>query len=218
MNQLNNLLSKTNFSITEHLEMADIMVGLEPDLNYKEWIDLLSKNSDQLYIQSKPKKLHIKIADSIFQLYFITKLNRVDYFKLIELCSSPVKVTLENIQEHTHTELDSYFGVSTNIKALNYANMEHDIFYVEPIEYTHTHSPVNPEKVDLDPISIIEERKDYIYFHIEGICFEAKELVGSFDLYCGDEKITTAANKNEVLKKAKSYLDIINHHKEETQL
>jgi len=60
----------------------------------------------------------------------------------------------------------------------------------------------------MDSIKIMEERRDYIYFHIEGICFEAKELVGSFDLYCGDNKIATASNKNDVLKKAKLYIGI----------
>ena len=206
MNELNNLLNKTRFSITEHLDMADIMVGIEQDLTYHDWLNLIDKNSSQLYIQSQYKKLYIKIADNIFELYFITKLDRQNYFKIIELCSSPVKVILENIQEHSHTELDSYFGISANIKALNYADMEHNIFYVEPIEYTHVHSHAN---TNMDSISIIEERKDYIYFHIEGICFEAKELVGSFDLYCGDEKIATAANKNEVIKKAKSYIETL---------
>jgi len=206
MNKLNDLLSKTGFTITEHLDMADIMVGLETDLTYNDWIDFLDKNLDQLYIQSKYRKLHIKIADDIFELYFITKLDRLDYFKLIELCSSPIKVTLENMEEHSHTEIDSYFGISANIKALNYADIEHDIFYVKPIEYTHIHSPVNIEKITMEAISIIEERKDYIYFHIEGIYFEAKELVGSFDLYCGDNKIAIATDKNDVLKKAKSYL------------
>jgi hypothetical protein len=206
MNELNTLLSKTRFAITEHLDMADIMVGLEPDLTYNDWINLLDKNLDQLYIQSKYRKLHIKIADDIFELYFITKLDRSDYFNIIELCSSPIKATLEDIQEYSHTEFDSYFGVSTNIKALDYADLKHDIFYVEPIEYMHIHSPINPEKVAMDSISIIEERKDYIYFHIEGICFEAKELVGSFDLYCGQNKVATATDKNDVLKKAKSYL------------
>ena len=212
MNELNNLLDKTRFSITEHLDMADKMVGLEPDLTYNDWLKLIDNNSNRLYIQSKYKKLNFKIADNIFELYFITKLDRQDYFKLIELCASPVRVTLENIQEHSHTEFDSYFGISANIKALNYTDMEHNIFYVEPIEYTHVHSPTN---TNIDSISIIEERKDYIYFHIEGICFEAKELVGSFDLYCGNEKIATAANKNEVVKKAKSYLGIIQNQTEE---
>jgi len=212
MHELNSLLKKTRFSITEHLDMADRMVGLEPDLTYSDWLKLIDNNSNQLYIQSKYKKLNFKIAGNIFELYFITKLDRQDYFKLIELCSSPVRVALENIQELSHTEFDSYFGISANIKALNHTDMEHDIFYVEPIEYTHVHSPTN---TNIDSISIIEERKDYIYFHIEGICFEAKELVGSFDLYCGNEKIATAANKNEVVKKAKSYLDIINNQEEE---
>ena len=206
MHELNSLLKKTRFSITEHLDMADRMVGLESDLTYNDWLKLIDNNSNRLYIQSKYKKLNFKIADNIFELYFITKLDRQDYFKLIELCSSPVKVTLENIQEHSHTEFDSYFGISANIKALNHTDMEHDIFYVEPIEYTHVHSPTN---TNIDSISIIEERKDYIYFHIEGICFEAKELVGSFNLYCGDEKIGTAANKNEVVKKAKSYIETL---------
>ena len=212
MNELNNLLNKTRFSITEHLDMADIMVGIEQDLTYHDWLNLIDKNSSQLYIQSQYKKLHIKIADNIFDLYFITKLDRQNYFKIIELCSSPVKVALENIQEHSHTEFDSYFGISANIKALNYANMEHDIFYVESKEDTYVYSSVN---INMDSIKIVEERKDYIYFHIEGICFEAKELVGSFDLYCGDEKIATAANKNDVLKKAKSYLGIIQNQTEE---
>ena len=31
--------------------------------------------------------------------------------------------------------------------------------------------------------------------------FEAKELVGSFDLYCGSKKIATTSNKNDVLSK-----------------
>ena len=212
MNELNNLLSKTRFAITEHLDMADIMVGIGPDLTYNNWLKLIDNNSNRLYIQSKYKKLNLKIADNIFELYFITKLDRQDYFKLIELCSSPVKIILENIQEHSHTEFDSYFGISANIKALNYANMEHDIFYVEPKEDTDVHSSVN---INMDSIKIIEERKDYIYFHIEGICFEAKELVGSFDLYCGDNKIATASNKNDVLKKAKSYLGIIQNRTEE---
>jgi hypothetical protein len=215
MNELNTLLSKTRFAITEHLDMADIMVGLEPDLTYNDWINLLDKNLDQLYIQSKYRKLHIKIADDIFELYFITKLDRSDYFKLIELCSSPIKATLKDIQGHSHTEFDSYFGVSVNIKALDYADLEHDIFYVKPTESTHIHSPINLEKVAMDSISIIEERKDYIYFHIEGICFEAKELVGSFDLYCGQDKVATATDKNDVLKKAKSYLGIIQNQTEE---
>ncbi len=214
MNELKNLLNKTRFAITEHLDMADIMVGLEPDLTYNDWLALLNKNSDQLYIQSRYKKLHIKIADNIFELYFITKLDRQDYFELIDLCSSPVKVTLENIQEYSHTEIDSYFGVSADIKALKRTNIEHDIFYEESIEYTDIHSPVNLKKIAMDSISIIEERKDYIYFHIEGICFEAKELVGSFDLYCGDDKVATATDKNDVLKKAKSYLGIIQNQRE----
>jgi len=206
MNKLNDLLSKTRFTITEHLDMADIMVGLTPDFTYNDWIYFLDKNLDQLYIQSKYRKLHIKIADDIFELYFITKLDRLDYFKLIELCSSPIKVALENIEEHSHTEIDSYFGVSTNIQALMYTNMKHDIFYMEPIEYTHIHSPVNQKEIDMNSISILEERKDYLYFYIENICFEAKELVGSFNLYCGDEKIATATNKNDILEKAKIYI------------
>ena len=53
MNELNNLLNKTRFSITEHLDMADIMVGIEQDLTYHDWLNLIDKNSSQLYIQSQ---------------------------------------------------------------------------------------------------------------------------------------------------------------------
>ena len=186
--------------------MADIMIGEEPDLTYNDWLNLIDKNSDQLYIQSKYRKLHIKIENNIFELYFFTILERQDYFRLLELCSSPVKVTLENIQEHSHTEIDSYFGVSANFHALEFVNLDHDIFYVELIENTHIHSTVN---INLDSLSIIEKRKDYIYFRIDGIYFEAKELVGNYDLYYKGKQIATATNKNEVIGKAQSYMETL---------
>jgi len=213
MEQLNNLLSKTRFAITERLDMADIMVGYQADLTYNDWLVLLNKTADSLYIQSKYKKLHMKIEDDLYELYFIEKLERHDYFKILELCSSPIKVTLKDIQEHSYTQMDSYFGVSSNIEALNPIDLEHDIFYIEPFEYIH--DPINTDKVDLDSISIIEERQDYIYFKIDDLFFEAKELVGSFDVYCGSKNIFTAKNKNDVLKQAKSHLDIINNQKKE---
>jgi len=59
MHELNSLLKKTKFSITEHLDMADIMVGIEPDLTYNDWLKLIDNNSNQLYIQSKYKKLNV---------------------------------------------------------------------------------------------------------------------------------------------------------------
>lgn len=202
---LNTLLSKTKFAITEHLDMADLMVGYEYDLTYSDWLDLLDKNSTKLYIQSKRKKLYMRIEDNLCELYFIDRLERHDYFKLLELCSNPVKVVLTNIQEYSHTQIDSYSGVSANIEALEYSSMEHDIFYIEPFEYVH--DPINDSVHEIDDLFIIEERRDYIYFKINGTLFEARELVGNFDLYCGSQKISTAANKNDVLKQAKSYLD-----------
>ncbi len=213
MEQLNNLLSKTRFAITERLDMADIMVGYEPDLTYNAWLALLNKNENNFYIQSKNKKLHLKIEDDLYELYFIEQLERCDYFKLLELSSSPVKINLKNIKEHSYTKIDSYFGVAVDMVSLTYAKMEHDIFYTEPFEYVH--DPINADKVDLDSISILEEREDYIYFKIDDLFFEAKELVGSFDVYCGSQNIFTAKNKNDVLKQAKSHLDIINNQKEE---
>ena len=203
MEQLNILLSKTRFAITERLDMADIMLGYQADLTYNDWLVLLNKAADSLYIQSKYKKLHMKIEDDVYELYFIEKLERHDYFKLLELCSNPIKVTLKDIQEHSYTQMDSYFGVSSNIEALSPIGLKHDIFYIEPFEYIH--DPIHTDKVDYDSISIIEERQDYIYFKIDIIFFEAKELVGSYDLYCGSKKITTATNKNDVLQKAKDY-------------
>jgi len=213
LEQINKLLSKTSFAITERLDMADIMVGYEPDLTFDGWISLLNKNENNLYIQSKNKKLHLKIEDDLYELYFIEQLERYDYFKLLELSSSPVKINLKKIKEHSYTQIDSYFGVSVDMVALTYAKMEHDIFYTEPFEYVH--DPINTDKVDLASISIIEERQDYIYFKIDDLFFEAKELVGSFDVYCGSKNIFTAKNKNDVLKQAKSHLDIISNQKEE---
>lgn len=204
---LNTLLSKTKFAITEHLDMADLMVGYEYDLTYSDWLNLFDKNSTKLYIQSKRKKLYMKIEDDLYELYFIDLLERHDYFKLLELCSNPVKVVLTDIQEYSHTQIDTYSGVSTNIKALEYSTMEHDIFYIEPLEYVR--DPINENIHEITHLSIIEERKDYIYFKIDNTSFKARELVGSFDLYCGSKKISTASNKNDVLKQAKSYLDII---------
>lgn len=204
---LNTLLCKTKFSITERLDIADLMVGYEYDLTYSDWLDLLDKNSTKLYIQSKRKRLYMRIEDNLCELFFIDRLERHDYFKLLELCSNPVKVVLTNIQEYSHTQIDSYFGVSANIEALEYSTMEHDIFYIDPLEYVH--DPINDNIHKIEHLSIIEERKDYIYFKINNTSFEARELVGSFDLYCGSQKISTAANKNDVLKQAKSYLDII---------
>lgn len=213
MEQLNNLLSKTRFVITKRFNMVDIMVGYKPDLTYNNWLAILNKTADSLYIQSKYKKLHIKIEDDIYELYFIEKLERHEYFKLLELCLNPVKVVLKDIQAHSYTKMDNYFGVSSNIGALRYIDLEHDIFYIEPFEYLY--DPINTDKVNHDSISIIEERQDYIYFKIDSLFLETKELVGSFDLFCGSKKISTVSKKNDILKKTKSHLDIIDNQKKE---
>ena len=207
MKQLNNLLSKTRFAITERLCIADIMIGDKPKLTYKQWLIFLDENSDSLYVQSKKKKLLIKIKDNIYELYFIEKLDRHDYFKMLELCLSPIKIMLKDIKKHYRGNIDSYFGVSAKIKAICYTELEHDIFYIEHIKTEHVHDPIDTTKIDLSKISIIEERRNYIYFKIDDVSFEAKELVGSFDLYCGYTMISTEKNKNDVIQKAKSYFE-----------
>ena len=200
------------------MDMADIMIGLKPNLTFDNWLSLLNKYGNNLYIQSKNKKLHIKTEDKLYELYFIEQLGRYDYFKLLELCSSPIKVTVNNIKEHSYTQLDSYYGISVDIIALNYEVMEHDIFYIKPnneFDNNHVHNPINENEIDLSSVSIIEERYDYIYFKMGDLFFEAKEIVGSFNVYCGSKNIFTAKNKNDVLKQAQSHLDIINNKKEE---
>jgi hypothetical protein len=207
MKALNNLLHKTRFSITERVDMADIMMGHGSSLTYRDWIELISKNNACIYMQSKHRKLYIKIEDDIYELYFIEKMQRHDYFKLLEQCARPLRVNLIDIEEHSYTQMDSYFGISSYITAVKYIDIQHDIFYTEPLEYLH--DPIDIDMGNIDPITIIEERKDYLYFRIDNIMFEAKELVGSFHLYHKRKKILKAVNKNDVFKKAVSYADII---------
>ncbi|KIM10110.1 MAG: hypothetical protein KU38_07900 [Sulfurovum sp. FS08-3] len=130
-----------------------------------------------------------------------------------ELCSKyPIKVTLSDIsEEHRGGVIDSYIGVTAKLTAhstkTDYSIFEEENKYADENyqdKYNLLHSSIDEER--FETVSVIEERSDYVYFKIDDISFEAKELVGQFFLYCGRDKIAMCKSKNDALENAEAYI------------
>ena len=216
---LNEILSKTKFAITERMDYADIMMGEKPMWTYKKWINFIENNADNLYIQSEinkySKKIYLIIRNEKFELYVLDLLEKNDYYNLIKLCLSPVKIKLSNISDYMYEQIDSYFGISCNIEALRYSydhNDHNDLLDERLTNKDNIHIDATKEKPNIDGLYIMEERSDYLFFKIRGFVFEAKKIAGQFDLYferSTRDKILVAIvkNKNDILKSAEEFID-----------
>jgi hypothetical protein len=198
--KLNLILQKTRFAITEHIDMADIMVGQTDYYSYSLWLKKLSENNKKLLIQSKHKRLFLVFNNEVFEMYVQHLLPKIDYFELIEICKVPFFVSLDDVEDYSFKRLDSYYGISAAVNALSICSDTTSIFQIEIPHPPNIHKSIAQHFSE--NIQIIEERKDYLYFLLKGKYFEAKELVGIFDVYTGNKKIASASNKDDAIRSA----------------
>lgn len=117
--KINELLSMTKFAIGEKVDIADTMIGCEPELSLKDWNDLIINSSEDIYIQSKNKKLYIYIMSNEYELYFIDFLERNNYFELLELCRIPIWCSISQIEKYTsHQVFNDYHGISLLLEVI----------------------------------------------------------------------------------------------------
>jgi len=197
--EINILLEKMKFAITIKEDVADVMVYGEIDLfDFKE---LLDDNLDNLYVVAHEKKLYMKIKREVYELYFLEKLGYDNYFNFLEKFSVQKRCTVSDIEEYTHKGLmNHYHGVSFQLKVIEDAPSDKiDIFSsMEDLNI------LDDREVVLYGIKIVEERRDYIYFKYKGVAYEAKEIVGKFDVVADGEFIFSAFDKNDIYRKIKN--------------
>jgi len=117
--ELNHLLSKVRFAVTNQEDVADVMMRDELEEDYDDSFiskyieELLIDNRDNIYIQSYKKKIYMKIESNVYELFFIDRLDRVEYFSLMEQLSKQKRCIILEIEEYKYKGLmNHYEGVS----------------------------------------------------------------------------------------------------------
>lgn len=202
MKELNRLLKKTKFAITIQEDVADVLMRdeLEEELNHNELKEKVLENTDTICVQRYKKSLYIQVGDDIYVLYFINRLERVDYFNLLDQLSRQRRCLISDIEDYTHSGLfNRYEGISFSMEIIGDTPAKNkDINpYRDKIE------SFTQKEVVLVDMDLVEERKDYIYFKYKGTKYEAQEIAGSFDVTANDQFIFSTLTKQDIFREIK---------------
>ncbi|CAA6799755.1 MAG: Unknown protein [uncultured Sulfurovum sp.] len=206
---LENLLTKTPFTISYHFDMADLLI-MEEDEIHKDaeastiLDEKLNENNFTIRIQTYHKTLLCKLDNEVFELYPLKKYLYDEWLNLLKLCSNQYKCMVSDIKPYKGGIIDTYEGVSFDINSFELvldgkAIVPTEIEEVEAF-YTNEKSIKEEAKHYKDAFTIIEERSDYLYLAYKNEKYEVKEILGYFEIYNDGTYVNKGISKDEVYK------------------
>ena len=120
--ELENLLTKTPFTISYHFDMADLLIMEEDEVQKDGEIftmldEKIKGNNFKINIQTYKKTLLCNLDNEVFELYPLNRYQYDEWFNLLKLCGNQYKCMVSDIKPYKGGIIDTYEGVSFEIKS-----------------------------------------------------------------------------------------------------
>jgi len=186
---LNALLALSPFALTYHYDIAELLIAEESETAediFKMLKQKIEENNSTIYIQTYNKRLLCELDEEIFELYPINRYEREAWFKLLKYANTQYQCKINEFNPYSGGIIDTYEGISFKIETAIPSPREKKVLPQHISDMEQLRNKEEREKRELEQqrkaFKIIEERSDYLYFEYKKEKYEAKLLLGFFEL------------------------------------